>query len=710
MLAQLKPPSTEQVTAVLLLALAAIVVLYLVLRLLRSLARSPRAIRWAWTRTRPVGLERKRRWRIPIFCSNVLALVTVWLANRSLRVRPFEAPEGIDGEAVSAALSAAMSRIASPRDSGVDTVTAPIEAETAVDAIASAVKAVPSGGELAAALVHLSASLLAPGELQLSGRVLPSNSGGPGLALTLATGRGRVRERVTLRADQFEPTVGLDGDPGEDLDRLTRLATVGAVWTHFQILESEWRLRTSELRSTMRTNSWRSYALTRVGAENDVRLGANVARALYADAVDSDPDNLVAQFNLASLELKDSQLKQVRRAARRRLDHVHVGLERDSECGPSPERLLPRPAAGLLLRRDPLCYQVCYKRVADKLNREIAEEEHLEGQTGRRYPAVPECADWLADGTGAPCCRLPAPRIRHAKLDARNLQALARHIRDLELTLAILAACDHRKWRMASSKSWAQRTDLLCAIEGPMLVLWAMVALRVGDACGDLWTPKALWTPEPSLPSSGAQSRDAFVETIESGELTPAGAVDQARGQDVMRRSRTRFNLACWYSDLGHEEQALRELELSLEGGGERARRRVGDRQLRHLQFGSYRREWLRAVQRYDPEPRSDSPTQSDSSAPPSSPAPPDSSEPPSSPAPPDSSAPPSSPAPPDSQSQPDFPTRPSASQLPGSPAPPDSSPQPARRLTATTGSRASFDGDGRPRAAAGYPPHLPLP
>lgn len=595
-------PSIEEVLVGLLLGLAAIVVaVNLLLRLLRALARSRGVKRWAWGRTRPTGLDRDRRRLLPAYCLDGLAALAVRLATRPLRVRPFEAPKAVDGEAVSAALSAAMSRIANPRDSGVDTVTAPIEAETAVDAIASAVKAVPSGGELAAALVHLSASLLAPGELQLSGRVLPSNSGGPGLALTLATSRGRVRERITLRADQFEPTVGVDGDPGADTDRLTRLATAGAVWTHFQILESEWHLRTSELRSSLRTDSWRSYALTRVGAENDVRQGAKLARALYAEAVDADPENLVAQFNLASLELKDAKLKQVRRAARRRLDHVHVGLEQDSECSEFTDMLLPRPAPGLLLRRDPLCYQVCYKRVADKLNREIAEEQLLETQMHQRYPAVPQCARWLANGVGAPCCRQPVPRVRQPKLKAHDLESVARHVRDLEQTLAILCEDECRKWRMARSKSWAQRTEVLSAIEGPMLALWAMVALRVGDPTGGLWTPTELWTPEPDRPSTGAQSREEFVEAIERGELTPALAVTQARGQDVQRRSRTRFNLACWYSDIGHEEQALRELELSLEGGGELARRRVGDPQLRHLESGVYQQEWLRAVRRYDP-------------------------------------------------------------------------------------------------------------
>ncbi len=600
----------------LLLGLAAlVVVLYLLLRLLRELTRSAPAIRWAWERTRPVGLDRKHRRRLPAYCLDGAARLIVLLATRPLRVRPFEAPKKVDGEAVSSALSAAMSRIANPRDSGVDTVTAPIGAETAVDAIASAVKAVPSGGELAAALVHLSASLLAPGELQLSGQVLPSNTGGPGLALTLATSRGRVRERITLRADQFEPTVGIDGDPGSDADRLTRLATAGAVWTHFQILEKEWHLRTHELRSSLRTDSWRSYALTRVGAENDERLGPIVARALYADAVDADPDNLVAQFNLASLELKDSELKQVRRAARRRLDHVHVGLERDRDCGPFPADLLPRPAAGLLLGRDPLCYQVCYKRVADKLNREVAEESRLEVQTHRRYPAVPVCADWLPDGAGAPCCRLPVPRIEDPKLKPRDLLDVARHVRDLELTLAILCDGNRGKWRMAGSKSWAQRTEVLSAIEGPMLVLWAMVALRVGDPSGSLWAPGMLWTPEPAKPSTGAKSREQFVEAIERGELTPAGAIAQARGQDVLRRSRTRFNLACWYADIGQEQQALRELELSLEGGGERARRRVGDPQLRHFESGPYRDEWLRAVRRYDPKPRPNPEPQPDAPA-----------------------------------------------------------------------------------------------
>ncbi|HXC23923.1 MAG TPA: hypothetical protein VNU28_05005 [Solirubrobacteraceae bacterium] len=597
-----KLPTAEQLlVGLILVLLAAVILLNVLVRPLRRIARRPAVVHWAWHRTRPDSLASRGRRLLPALACDGLALVLVRLATRQLCVRAFDAPKGINGDAVSAALSAAMTRIASSRDSGVDTVTAPIEAETTVEAVAAGVKAVPAGGELAAALVHLTASLLAPGELQLSGQLLPPDEGGPGLALTLATARGRVRERLTIRACQFEPTVGADGQPAEEADRLTRLATAGAVWTHFQMLEGEWHLSPHDLRLSLRTSSWFSYALMRVGIENEERQGPTVARALYAKAVDVDTSNLIAQFNLASTELRDAELGQVSLAAEKRLEYVHDKLEAKSPGAGHAHKLMPRPSDESLLLRDPLCYQVCYKRIAAQLNADVAVEEKYErGRLGRRLPEVPTCASWLEDGTGAPCCRRPVERIENVGLDRQFLENVARHVRDLELTLNLLHSPE-KQWRMAGTKPWRSRAAVLSAIEGPMLALWAMIALRVGDSNGCFWTPHELWIAEDQWSFGGRKARQRVVELIESGEMTPAIAIARARGADVLRRSRTRFSLACWFADLGRLGEGLRELELSVEGGGEKARRRMCDPQLRHLDNGAHEKEWKTLLSRYEP-------------------------------------------------------------------------------------------------------------
>jgi hypothetical protein len=494
-----------------------------------------------------------------------------------------------------------MTRIANTRHSGVDTVTAPIEAETVVDAVASGVKAVPAGGELAAALVHLTTSLLAPGELQLSGQVLPPDEGGPGLALTLATARGQVRERLAIRASQFEPTVGAEDNPGTEADRLTRLATAGAVWTHFQMLEGEWHLSPRDLKQSLRTASWRSYALMRVGIENEECQGPNVVRALYAKAVDDDTSNLTAQFNLASAELKDTELAQVSLAAEKRLEYVHEKLEPKGSATGHVHKLLPSPSPESLLKRDPLCFQVCYKRVAARLNKDLETEKEYElGRPEQRLPGVPRCASWLEGDVGAPCCRRPVNPIEKACMERRCLEDVGRHVRDLELTLNLLRSRE-KHWRMAGTKPWRSRIDVLSAIEGPMLALWAMIALRVGDGNGCSWPPHDLWISEAQWSFKGREARTRVIDLIESGELTPAIAIAHARGADVRRRSRTRFSLACWFSDIGRLDEGLRELELSLEDGGKNARRRLSDSQLRHLGKGAHEEEWEKLLSRYCP-------------------------------------------------------------------------------------------------------------
>jgi hypothetical protein len=500
-----------------------------------------------------------------------------------------------------------MTRIANPRESGVDTVTAPIEAETTVEAIAAGVKAAPAGGELAAALVHLTAQLFAPGELQLSGQVLPADAGGPGLALTLATARGRVRERVTIRASELEPSAAFEGYAEKEADRLTRLATAGAVWTHFQVLDGELHLGKKDLRLTLRTDSWRSYALMRVGIETDVRSDCNATRVLYAKAVDIDPANWTAQFNLASAELNDKEFKQARLAAIRRLDHVHSVLEPSRQNGAHVGEVEKEPTAKSLLERDPLCYQLCYKRTAANLNFDVDYEARAEGSPQLRRTIEEACSALPSAGKGAYRAGARIQPVKGLELTPHDLDIVGQHVWDLTRTLDILHEADRKKWRMANSKPWKLRTDVLDAIEGPMLTLWAMVALRVGDDSG------CLWKLEDLLASTGKQHahrdgkhRKKLAKLVEKLKLTPGLAIAFAReGDEVLRRSRTRFGLACWYSDIGQLEDAFGELELSVEGGGSRAVHRLSDPQLRHLKnSATYKKKLSSLRKRYEPIPR----------------------------------------------------------------------------------------------------------
>src|SRR6202046_2815350 len=188
-------------------ALAGLFVLNVLLRLARTCVRSAKVMPWVWKRSLPAPLSDTGS-RPSQQLLILLALGLAKFAERPLRVEPFEGGKDVDAAGVSSAWSAAMTRIGSLRRSGVDSVTAPVAASSALDAIAGGVKAAPAGGELAAALLRLGWWLLARGELQLSGRVLESESAGPGLALTIATASGRTIERLTVWAWEFEPMLG----------------------------------------------------------------------------------------------------------------------------------------------------------------------------------------------------------------------------------------------------------------------------------------------------------------------------------------------------------------------------------------------------------------------------------------------------------------------------------------------------------------------
>ncbi len=596
-------------TLVVALAIAGLAVLInLLLRVTRWLARRPSTIGWAWRNSRPHPLGCRRRElfgdppRKPLqWLERCAAKAIAWHAERPLRVQPFEGAPNTDPAAVSSALSAAMARIASSRRSGVDTVTAPIAAEGAVEAIAEGVKAAPAGGELAAALLRLGAWALARGTLQLSGHVLAPTAAGPGLALAISTGSGRVLERLTLRAGEFESgAAGGTSFQGSEADRFARITTAGAVWTHFKILEDEWRLPERDIRNSLRTGDWRSYALMRVGAEGNDWRPPEATRALYARAVDADPDNLIAQFNLASAEFEDAQLVKMRGAAVRRLEQVHDELDGEGRCAEdSSGRTDDAVSQELLLNRDPLHYQVAYKQISAKLNYDVALEKELEAiHPGLRYPRLSPLAPWLkADVVEA--CTAARPEVYDAvevlwNLRDADLERLRDHLLDIEQTLIVLGEGDSKRFINARSKPWEQLHALLREIEGPTLVLWAMVALRVGRPGGGPWADAELYV----LGARSPKRRRDLIELIDTDELTPVKAVAFARSPRVSTTSRTCFSLACWYADVGRLSNALRELALSLECGGETAGRRVSDIQLRALHT---RNEWNTLQLRYMP-------------------------------------------------------------------------------------------------------------
>jgi hypothetical protein len=585
-------------------ALAGLLAFNLLLRVARTAVRNRRVTRWVWKTSLPetLGSTRRKPGAKPT------VLVAKGLAKfieRPLRVEPFEGGKDIDAAGVSSALSAAMTRIGSLRRSGVDSVTAPVAAASALDAIAAGVKAAPAGGELAAALLQIGWWLLARGELQLSGRVLESETAGPGLALTIATASGRTLERLTLWAWEYEPAVGESAGKHAASDRLMCIATAGAVWTHFTILGEVWHLREEELKQLLQTSVWRSYGFMQVGLEGKDHRNPDITRALYARAVDADPHNSVAQFNLASLELDDHWFDDVRAAGLLRLTRVHDELDGHRLPSPGPAGSTScRERQQLLLNRDPLHYQVAYKRGATKLNEEViaeAEHEAVIGDAGHEavaadagHQAVIGDARHEAARSGAEHEAGKDHLAASRTLRVKDAHDIATHLRELEETLEVLHACDTHHWSAAGSKAWRELRQMLSAIEGTTLVLWAMVAARTGCTNGKPWAEKDLREQRSS------EQRADVIKRLQDDSLTPRAAVDFARSNDVWRTSRTRLNLACWYADMGMSSDALRELELGLECGGDLAGRRMRDPQLRKVCV-ERAEDWEKLVLRYMP-------------------------------------------------------------------------------------------------------------
>ncbi len=599
--------------------------LFLFVVIVRSIARTSWVSHWAWreSRARPLSVPRRKVFGMPRrrpleWIKRRVAGAVFRLAEQPLSVTAFEGAEKEDAAAVSSALSSAMTRIGSVRRSGVDSVTAPIAAETATEAVADAVKATPAGGELAAALLKLGSVLLARGVVQLNGHTLPPSVGGPGLALTLAKGKGRVIERLTLRAVDFEPPVGVGPvvDAGDETDRMLRVATAGAVWTHFKILEEVWGLTDEELEMSVRTRSWLSYALTRIGIEGNERHGPDFARALYAKAVEADPGNLVAQFNLASVELKDELLSQVRLAGEERLDNVHETLHGEHttmkiERGGSPAVQREQE----LLSHDPLCYQVFYKRVAAKLNNDIVLEATREKSAVGGLPPYLPRGHWrfASSSSGADIAGIDG-----LSLGDDDMAKLTKHLWELESTLEALErtaygwwpASIYRRWTTKRSKQRAELRGLLLELEGPMLVLWAMVKLRLGSPVRESGHPQALVEPKHPPRRATASwlapgSRGWLIDRLEAGLLSLGEAVDFARSAEMSPSARTRLNLACWYADLGWLSESLRELALGMECGGELVGGWLLDTQLRRLTGSKdYADEVKKLKLRYPPPAR----------------------------------------------------------------------------------------------------------
>ena len=547
----------------------------------------------------------------------VIARCLAWPAGSPLSIEaPGDDANVAEDESVASALRAAIGRVGVIQRTSVDVVTSRLQARQIVDEVTDALSAVPKIKWLGA-LLQVLQRLVGRGCVRLIGYVLESEQRGPGLALSLNAPSGSVIAAATLWAVDYEPLTGSDS-PCEDArsDRLLRLATAGAVWTHFAVMSDRRGLRAQDFADTLGASDWQSYASLQIGVDARGSRRTDVNQAHYAKAVDRDPDNLVAQFNLAGLEGSSTD-RQERRWALQRLQWVHERLEtqcpfivhhrREAQCPshpapdkdpqcpshPAPDKD-PQDAGPRVLDVDPLHYQVLYKLSAMQLN-EFLRDKHAQQAITK--------ADLERDQNAQQA-------ITRADLDGDYFEHLTEDLIGLEESLEQL---DTRKSlkrpdarrpaeRQSSEESLEQQRQsrlitwwtyparysaegetllkVLRGLEGPLLVLWMALNHQLrptGEPIQAVVPGKLPCVRAAVLPAEQQEidvedadvSRRDLIKALKPGGSPGDGAtvVLNYLRQHGQIGSRTRYNLACYFADIGYLDCAWRELSRSLEDG-----------------------------------------------------------------------------------------------------------------------------------------------
>jgi hypothetical protein len=453
-----------------------------------------------------------------------------WLAGTALHLGAFTAsPEAGDAQALAAVLSAQLGGAGARRPmAGVDLATTPYRTSSVLEDIAEAVKGLPNGKALAA-LIKLAQKLLPRGDLYLTGYLLRSSERGAGLVLSIVSDSGHVKSSGILWSDILEPAGGADQAAGGDV---LRLAIAGAVWAQFELL--------AELSDSVgphsHTVNWRSAALFEVAVHDEGSRDSHGLRALYALALDRDPDNLPALYNLAVLELHAG----LAALACMRLRTLRDALAQEGASSQTTQVAGLGPAGGAAvvatahdqLWHDPLYYQAHYTLAVA-----------LQAPARARAANV---APWLYDVA------------RELEVDIGETSAqIARWRSDL---------AEPRSLRDAEA-----RLDTLKRIEGPLLVLLAIERQgqleragfkRMGDlSVGGQLAPTpftreqllatlAAWEQAP--PSSAARSkRELDPQTLAFGHVA---------GESPEVSYRVHYNRACYAAFVAERltEQAQR--------------------------------------------------------------------------------------------------------------------------------------------------------
>lgn len=436
----------------------------------------------------------------------------LWLTDSSLRIQTFTGDvTNMDAAAISGAMAGLLPEIGSPTrigqavplDPRLETV--PFAATHVAEDIEKALSDAPYG-KAAAALVSLLDRVLPRERLRVAGILLDSPQRGPGLTVTIARINGVTIGSEIIWSSDFDPAIlSSDKNIQSTISTTLTLALAGAVWVAVTLAKDGGQ---RDLKDTLGTASWQSYALVRVGLQGAATRPPRITQAIYARAVEADaeslPDgdhgNLAARLNLALIKLRrdDFSFGALYTSGVRELKKL------SSIVSKNDGRTVKRKTGDQL---DPLRLSIDFNHGVALINAYHA---------GRKR--------------------------------SRGLRKIHANVRQLILEL------EDRLERLDDRPESARSDErsVLAQFEAPMIGLWASLDLLVRLGDGESYADIPKGEPLATLKAE-----------LDTGSLHHARVVK--RLEDRRLDSRTRYNLACYWASRHCYKQALAHLQASHE-------------------------------------------------------------------------------------------------------------------------------------------------
>jgi hypothetical protein len=395
-------------------------------------------------------------------------------------------------------------------------------------------------GAIAATLLNLIRSLIPRTTLTVQGRVVTADDG-VGLALSLVEGGGQVVRAVVLKQRDYGPEYAADDedkqqDAANRRGALERLTGAGAVWLQHMVVD----LGHGSEGAGWSSADWQSDAFFEAAllARHE---GPDAQQELYAAALDRDPQNRAAAFNVAVLESREGAWAR----AARRLAEIAAAERTD---------------AALHGELAVLWFQATYHQAVVALR---------DGDAVATYPYARSLVRELA--TAVPAAKPePVPEDRPMTGTRRERT----EVRELAAEVAALSEPDNAtlpdRQRLLRIRERANRllytgpdalgegddrNAQLRRIEAPALALLGDVLLVFSRREGD---EKEQW-PDDWRDALAKAIEDKHVENV---DLRPSSVIDlledPPRGAPelrVWRSVRSDYNLACYYARLAEVVQ-----------------------------------------------------------------------------------------------------------------------------------------------------------